>query len=67
MNISVNLTWFAVVLAVVETVIRVAALIVIPRNRRPTSAMAWLLFLVILSATLFVMITSKRWVHYHGE
>ncbi|MCC6699869.1 MAG: sugar ABC transporter permease, partial [Candidatus Hydrogenedentes bacterium] len=31
------------------------------------SAMAWIMFLVILSATLAVMMTSKRWVHYHGE
>ena len=31
------------------------------------SAMAWLLFIVILSATLFVMVSSKRWVHYHGD
>ena len=31
------------------------------------SAMAWLLFLVILSATVFLLVTSKRWVHYHGE
>lgn len=31
------------------------------------SAMAWLLFIVILSATVAVLISSKRWVHYHGE
>ena len=31
------------------------------------SAMAWLLFLVILGATLGVLVSSKRWVHYHGE
>ena len=31
------------------------------------SAMAWIMFLVILSATIGVMISSKRWVHYHGE
>jgi multiple sugar transport system permease protein len=31
------------------------------------SAMAWLLFLVILGSTLMVLISSKRWVHYHGE
>jgi len=31
------------------------------------SAMAWLLFLVILSATVLLLVTSKRWVHYHGE
>ena len=31
------------------------------------SAMAWLLFVVILAATVVVLISSKRWVHYHGE
>ncbi|MCC6489167.1 MAG: sugar ABC transporter permease [Candidatus Hydrogenedentes bacterium] len=31
------------------------------------SAMAWIMFLIILSATLAVMLSSKRWVHYHGE
>lgn len=31
------------------------------------SAMAWMLFLVILAATAAVMASSKRWVHYHGE
>ena len=31
------------------------------------SAMAWLLFVVILAATIGVLASSKRWVHYHGE
>jgi len=31
------------------------------------SAMAWLLFLLILAATIFVMKTSRRWVYYEGE
>ena len=31
------------------------------------SAMALLLFLVILAATAGVLASSKRWVHYHGE
>lgn len=31
------------------------------------SAMAWLLFVVILAATVAVLASSKRWVHYHGE
>ena len=31
------------------------------------SAMALLLFLVILAATIGVLVSSKRWVHYHGE
>jgi multiple sugar transport system permease protein len=31
------------------------------------SAMALIMFAVILAATVGVMITSKRWVHYHGD
>ncbi|MBI4559282.1 MAG: sugar ABC transporter permease [Candidatus Hydrogenedentes bacterium] len=31
------------------------------------SAMAWLLFILVLTATIGVLISSKRWVHYHGE
>ena len=31
------------------------------------SAMAWIMFLVILGATLFVLYSSKRWVYYLGE
>ncbi len=31
------------------------------------SAMAWILFTVILGATIGVMISSKRWVYYHGQ
>jgi len=31
------------------------------------SAMAWMLFITILTATVAVLISSKRWVYYHGE
>ncbi len=31
------------------------------------SAMAWMLFIVILVATLGVLYSSKRWVYYHGD
>ena len=31
------------------------------------SAMAWFLFIIILGCTMFVMVSSKRWVHYHGD
>ena len=31
------------------------------------SAMAWMLFIVILTATLGVLYSSKKWVFYHGE
>ncbi|MBW7866444.1 MAG: sugar ABC transporter permease [Candidatus Hydrogenedens sp.] len=31
------------------------------------SAMAWMLFVVILAATVGVLVSSKRWVFYHGD
>ena len=31
------------------------------------SAMAWVLFVVILIATLGVLISSRKWVYYQGE
>ncbi len=31
------------------------------------SAMAWMLFVVVLAATVSVLISSKRWVYYHGD
>ena len=31
------------------------------------SAMAWLLFLIVVAVTLFLFRTSARWVYYGGE
>ncbi len=31
------------------------------------SAMAWMLFIVILTAAIGVLLSSKRWVYYHGD
>ena len=31
------------------------------------SAMAWILFVIIMSLTAIIFITSKRWVHYQGK
>lgn len=36
-------------------------------NMGYASAMALLLFALILAATVGVLVSSKRWVHYHGE
>jgi cardiolipin synthase len=35
--------WFAVFALAVDFVIRVMAIIIVPRNRRPSSALGWLL------------------------
>ena len=37
------ITWWVVVGIAVDLAIRIAAIIIVPRNRRPTSATAWLL------------------------
>ena len=42
-TITFDATWWVVLVFIVDIVIRVAAIIIVPRNRRPTAAMAWLL------------------------
>lgn len=55
--------WIAAFLLMLDIVIRVTAIIVIPRNRRPTAAMAWLLavfFIPFVGVFLFLMIGNPR-------
>nr|WP_211344770.1 cardiolipin synthase [Klugiella xanthotipulae] len=55
--------WVATALLVVDFAIRVVAIIVVPRNRRPTSGMAWLLaifFIPYVGIILFLVIGSRR-------
>ncbi|PRA82216.1 cardiolipin synthase [Microbacterium sp. MYb66] len=55
--------WFAAFLLVLDIIIRVTAIIVIPRNRRPTAAMAWLLavfFIPFVGVFLFLVIGNPR-------
>ena len=55
--------WIAAFLLTLDIVIRVTAIIVIPRNRRPTAAMAWLLavfFIPFVGVFLFLMIGNPR-------
>lgn len=55
--------WLAVAAIAIDLVIRITALVVVPRNRRPGSAMAWLLaifFIPYLGAILFLLIGSPR-------
>ena len=50
-------------LILVDVAIRIAALIVVPRNRRPQTAMAWLLaifFLPYIGILLFLLFGSNR-------
>lgn len=61
--IDIGGTTIVVAVAVlIDFVIRVVAIIVVPRNRRPTSGMAWLLtifFLPYIGALLFVLLGSR--------
>ncbi|MHC3000184.1 cardiolipin synthase [Microbacterium sp. HJ5] len=56
-------TWWLVLVFITDLIIRVAAIIIVPRNRRPTAAMAWLLaiyFIPIVGVFLFLLIGNPR-------
>jgi len=61
--VEFNLTTIIVLIALlVDFVIRVIAIVVVPRNRRPTSGMAWLLtifFIPYLGGLLFLLIGTR--------
>jgi cardiolipin synthase len=55
--------WFTIFALAVDFVIRIAAIIIVPRNRRPSSALAWLLaifFIPFIGVILFLLIGSPR-------
>jgi cardiolipin synthase A/B len=57
------ITWWVVVGIAVDLAIRIAAIIIVPRNRRPTSATAWLLaiyFIPYFGVLLFLLIGNPR-------
>jgi cardiolipin synthase len=56
-------TWWPIVILVFDIAIRIAAIIIVPRNRRPTAAMAWLLaiyFIPLVGVLLFLLIGTPR-------
>jgi len=58
-----NLTWAAVILFIIDWIIRIGFIIYIPRRRNPNSAIAWLLLLFILPGLgiiLFLVIGNPR-------
>lgn len=62
-TITFDATWWVVVVFVLDLAIRIAAIIIVPRNRRPTAAMAWLLaiyFIPIIGVFLFLLIGNPR-------
>jgi cardiolipin synthase len=55
--------WIVAIGVVIDIVIRVIAIIVVPRNRRPTAATAWLLaiyFIPYIGVLLFLLIGNPR-------
>ena len=63
LNVTVDWTWWVILVFVVDLVVRITAIIVVPRNRRPTAAMAWLLaiyFIPFVGVFLFLLIGNPR-------
>ncbi|TQJ30655.1 cardiolipin synthase [Microbacterium sp. SLBN-146] len=63
LSITFDWTWLVIVLFIVDLAVRVTAVIVVPRNRRPTAAMAWLLaiyFIPLVGVFLFLLIGNPR-------
>jgi len=62
-SITVDWTWWVILVGVVDLIVRITAIIVVPRNRRPTAAMAWLLaiyFIPLVGVFLFLLIGNPR-------
>ncbi len=62
-SITFDATWWLVVVFVFDLAVRIAAIIIVPRNRRPTAAMAWLLaiyFIPLIGVFLFLLIGNPR-------
>ena len=50
-----NWPWWAVLgYLVIDITVRVVSIIVVPRNRRPTSAMAWLLAIFLIPVSMLL-------------
>ncbi|HET8926283.1 MAG TPA: PLDc N-terminal domain-containing protein, partial [Microbacterium sp.] len=62
-SITFDATWWLILVAVFDLTVRIAAIIIVPRNRRPTAAMAWLLaiyFIPLVGVLLFLLIGNPR-------
>ena len=63
LTITFSATWWLVLVFIFDIIVRIAAIIVVPRNRRPGSATAWLLaiyFIPIVGVLLFLLIGNPR-------
>ncbi|MFD5224437.1 cardiolipin synthase [Microbacterium sp. NPDC058342] len=55
--------WLALGYLIIDLAVRIVSIIVVPRNRRPTSAMAWLLaifFIPVVGVLLFLLIGNPK-------
>ena len=62
-TLTFDASWWLILVFVVDLVIRILAIIIVPRNRRPTAAMAWLLaiyFIPLIGVFLFLLIGNPR-------
>jgi len=62
-DVTINTTWWLLLVFITDVTIRIAAVIIVPRNRRPTAAMAWLLaiyFIPFIGVFLFLLIGNPR-------
>ena len=62
-TVTFDATWWLILVFITDIAIRIAAIIIVPRNRRPTAAMAWLLaiyFIPIIGVFLFLLIGNPR-------
>jgi len=62
-SVDWNWTWWVVLVAAFDVSTRVLAIIIVPRNRRPTAATAWLLaiyFMPVVGILLFLLIGNPR-------
>ena len=62
-TLTFDASWWLVLVFVFDLIVRVLAIIFVPRNRRPTAAMAWLLaiyFIPLIGVFLFLLIGNPR-------
>jgi cardiolipin synthase len=62
-TITFDASWWLITVFIFDLIVRVLAIIIVPRNRRPTSATAWLLaiyFIPLIGVLLFLLIGNPR-------
>lgn len=58
-----DLSWWGISVIIIDLIIRIVAIIVVPRNRRPTAGMAWLLAIFLIPSVgivVFLLIGNPK-------